>query len=121
MRSIPHLYSLSIPDFTNRAYGHKNFPGDINDVFRVEIIPHLSEGPLAKERVRTIQTKFKLIHIMTGCALFSHKVKLPEWGFEQQEVTCAKSGSLPNSVWYIESNEHPQRKYHHFILDCVLN
>lgn len=23
---------------------------------------------------------------MTGCYLFSHKVKLPEWGFEQQEV-----------------------------------
>ena len=24
---------------------------------------------------------------MTGCYLFSHKVKLPEWGFEQQEVS----------------------------------
>ncbi|KAK3061860.1 hypothetical protein LTS18_005298, partial [Coniosporium uncinatum] len=29
------------------------------------------------------------------------------WGFEQQEVTCAKGGTLPNSVWYIEQNEHP--------------
>ena len=96
--------------FTYRAYGHKDFPGDVNDVFRVEIIPHLSEGLIAKERVRTIQTKFKLVHTQTGCALFSHKVKLPEWGFEQQEVTCARSGTLPNSVWYIESNEHPQRK-----------
>jgi hypothetical protein len=26
---------------------------------------------------------------MTGCYLFSHKVKLPEWGFEQQEVRLA--------------------------------
>jgi dolichyl-phosphate-mannose-protein mannosyltransferase len=35
-------------------------------------------------------------------------VKLPDWGFEQQEVTCAKGGTLPNSVWYIEGNTHPQ-------------
>ena len=94
----------------HRAYGYKGFSGDANDIFRVEIIKHLSDGPAAKERLRTIQTKFKLIHTMTGCALFSHKVKLPDWGFEQQEVTCARSATLPNSVWYIESNDHPQRK-----------
>lgn len=92
------------------AYGHKGFPGDANDIFRVEIVPHLSKGAVAKKRLRTIQTKFRLIHTITGCALFSHKVKLPEWGFEQQEVTCAKSGTLPNSIWYIEQNEHPQLK-----------
>lgn len=90
------------------AYGHKGFEGDSNDMFRVEIVKKLSDGPVAKERLRTIQTKFRLIHIMTGCALFSHKVKLPAWGFEQQEVTCARGGTVPNSIWYVESNEHPQ-------------
>lgn len=90
------------------AYGHKDFPGDSNDMFRVEIVKQLSDGPAAKERLRTIQTKFRLIHTMTGCALFSHKTKLPAWGFEQQEVTCARGGTLPNSIWYVESNEHPQ-------------
>ncbi|KAI5846280.1 Dolichyl-phosphate-mannose-protein mannosyltransferase-domain-containing protein [Morchella snyderi] len=90
------------------AYGYKGFEGDANDVFRVEIIKHLSEGSEAKRRLRTIQTKFKLVHTMTGCVLFSHKVKLPDWGYEQQEVTCAKGATLPNSVWYVEQNEHPQ-------------
>lgn len=88
------------------AYGYDGFEGDANDLFRVEIVKSLSDGALAKERVRTIQTKFKLVHIMTGCVLFSHKVKLPDWGFEQQEVTCAKGGTLPNSIWYVESNTH---------------
>lgn len=88
------------------AYGYEGFEGDANDLFRIEIIKHMSDGPVAKERLRTIQTKFKLVHVMTGCVLFSHKVKLPEWGFEQQEVTCAKGGTLPNSVWYIEQNYH---------------
>ena len=90
------------------AYGYEGFEGDANDMFKVEIIKSMSESEEAKKRVRTIQTKFKLVHIMTGCVLFSHKVKLPDWAWEQQEVTCAKGGTLPNSVWYIESNEHPQ-------------
>jgi len=89
------------------AYGYQGFEGDANDLFRVEIVKSMSDGAEAKTRLRTIQTKFKLVHIMTGCVLFSHKVKLPEWGFEQQEVTCAKGGTLPNSVWYIEQNVHP--------------
>src|SRR3569833_2163187 len=89
------------------AYGYEGFDGDANDFFRVEIIKKQSFGELAKQRVRAIESKFRLVHIMTGCVLFSHKVKLPEWASEQQEVTCARGGTLPNSLWYIESNEHP--------------
>ncbi|KAK6353450.1 hypothetical protein TWF696_005414 [Orbilia brochopaga] len=90
------------------AYGYEGFDGDANDYFRVEIIKSMSKGTLAKERLRTIETRFKLVHVMTGCVLFSHKVKLPSWAYEQQEVTCAKGGTLPNSVWFIEQNVHPQ-------------
>jgi dolichyl-phosphate-mannose-protein mannosyltransferase len=89
------------------AYGYEGFEGDANDFFRIEIVKSMSDGEEAKNRLRTIQTKFKLVHIMTGCVLFSHKVKLPDWASEQQEVTCAKGGTLPNSVWYVEQNEHP--------------
>ena len=89
------------------AYGYEGFEGDANDLFRIEIIKSMSHGAEAKTRVRTIETKFKLDHIITACLLFYHKVKLPESPFEQQEVTCAKGGTLPNSVWYIESNTHP--------------
>lgn len=109
-----HSHDVRAPvteaDWQNEVsgYGYKDFEGDANDVFRVEIVKHLSDGVEAKKRLRTIQTKFKLVHTMTGCLLFSHKVKLPDWGYEQQEVTCAKGGTLPNSVWYIEQNEHSQ-------------
>jgi dolichyl-phosphate-mannose-protein mannosyltransferase len=110
LHSHDHRPPVTEADWQNEvsAYGHKGFEGDANDMFRVEIVKHLSDGPVAKERVRTIQTKFKLVHTMSGCVLFSHKVKLPAWGFEQQEVTCAKGATLPNSIWYIESNEHPK-------------
>ncbi|KAK4161459.1 glycosyltransferase [Cladorrhinum sp. PSN259] len=89
------------------AYGYEGFDGDANDFFRVEIVKKQSKSGVAQQRVRTIDTKFRLVHVMTGCVLFSHKVKLPDWASEQQEVTCARGGTLPNSVWYIESNEHP--------------
>lgn len=110
LHSHDHRPPVTEADWQNEvsAYGYSGFEGDANDVFRVEIIPQMSDGEEAKKRVRTIQTKFKLVHTMTGCVLFSHKVKLPDWGFEQQEVTCAKGGSLPNSIWYVEGNEHPQ-------------
>ena len=90
------------------AYGYEGFEGDANDLFRVEIVKSMCDGAEAKKRLRTIQTKFKLVHVMTGCTLFSHKVKLPDWAYEQQEVTCAKQGTLPNSIWYVEQNEHPK-------------
>ncbi|KAL9036559.1 MAG: hypothetical protein Q9214_006080, partial [Letrouitia sp. 1 TL-2023] len=101
---------VSEADWQNEvsAYGYEGFEGDANDFFRVEIVKSMSDGAAAREHVRTIETKFRLIHIMTGCALFSHKVKLPDWGFDQQEVTCAKQGTLPNSIWYVEQNEHPK-------------
>jgi len=89
------------------AYGYEGFPGDANDLFRIEIVKKQSLAGEARQRLRTLETKFRLVHIMTGCVLFSHKVKLPEWASEQQEVTCAKGGTLPNSLWYIESNAHP--------------
>ncbi|KAJ6178439.1 hypothetical protein N7519_008900 [Penicillium mononematosum] len=94
-------------NMTASGFIEDGFPGDANDLWRVEIVKSMSETPKSKKRLRTIQSKFKLVHVMTGCVLFSHKVKLPDWGWEQQEVTCAKGGTLPNSVWYIESNQHP--------------
>ncbi|GJC90846.1 dolichyl-phosphate-mannose--protein mannosyltransferase 1 [Colletotrichum liriopes] len=84
------------------AYGYEGFEGDANDLFKIEIVKKKSLSSVSKERLRTIETKFRLVHIMTGC------VKLPEWASEQQEVTCARGGTLPNSLWYIEYNEHPQ-------------
>ena len=87
---------ISDVDFQNEvsAYGAPGFTGDANDNWIVEV----EEGDLSDmeswRRLRTIRTHFRLRHALTGCYLFSHKVKLPEWGFEQQEVTCNKQALL---------------------------
>lgn len=90
------------------AYGFEGFDGDANDLFRIEVEESYTPDLAARHNITAINSRFRLIHVMTGCALFSHTVKLPSWGFEQQEVTCAKQGTIPNSIWYIDSNVHPQ-------------
>ncbi|RHZ75364.1 hypothetical protein Glove_216g188 [Diversispora epigaea] len=96
-------------DYQNEvsAYGYEGFAGDANDFWKVEIVDHDKSDPQSRERLRTLHTKFRLQHTITGCYLFSHSIKLPEWGFEQQEVTCVKGGSYEKTLWYIETNSHP--------------
>ncbi|KAG4301438.1 hypothetical protein PCK1_002364 [Pneumocystis canis] len=98
--------SLSDTEWQNEVsgYGHKGFSGDNNDLFRIEIDKSRSYTEKSKINVRAIETKFRLIHVPTGCALFSNHINLPDWGYNQIEVTCAKSGIIENSLWYIESN-----------------
>ncbi|RCH87257.1 hypothetical protein CU097_002945 [Rhizopus azygosporus] len=113
--SVKRLHSHDIrPPMTDleyhnevSAYGFENFTGDANDNWRVEIVEGDKRDPVSKERIRTIHTKFRLVHVITGCHLFSHTVKLPEWGFDQQEVTCIKGGKVPKTLWYVETTENP--------------
>jgi dolichyl-phosphate-mannose-protein mannosyltransferase len=101
---------VSEVDFQNEvsAYGFPDFDGDANDNFQVEIEADETDSRdrHAKKRLRALRTKFRLRHVLTGCYLFSHKVKLPEWGFDQQEVTCNKNPTKENSIWFIETNRH---------------
>lgn len=113
-----HLHShefrppVSDVDFQNEvsAYGMHGFEGDNNDDWVVEIDKGHKKDKHSSKRIRTIRTQFRLRHMITGCYLFSHKVKLPEWGFEQQEVTCNKNAVRPNSLWYVETATHPKCK-----------
>lgn len=104
-------------DYQNEvsAYGFEGFAGDANDHFMIEIDKdHTTEGVRdgSHERVHALRTKFRLRHLLTGCYLFSHRVKLPDWGFDQQEVTCNKNPSRENSIWFIETNTHQAVEAH---------
>jgi dolichyl-phosphate-mannose-protein mannosyltransferase len=114
-----HLHShdvrppVSDVEFQNEvsAYGMAGFAGDANDDWFVEIEHGDRSDKESSKRLRTLRTTFRLRHVLTGCYLFSHKVKLPEWGFEQQEVTCNKNAVKANSLWIIETNNHEAREY----------
>ena len=114
-----HLHShdirppVSDVDFQNEvsAYGMPGFAGDANDDWFVEIEKGDKRDKESHKRLRTLRTIFRLRHALTGCYLFSHKVKLPNWAYEQQEVTCNKNSPKPNSLWFIETAQHEARKF----------
>ncbi|KAF9456199.1 glycosyltransferase family 39 protein [Collybia nuda] len=109
-----HLHShdirppVSDVDFQNEvsAYGMPGFAGDANDDWILEIDSGDKRDKESTKRLRTLRTKFRLRHALTGCYLFSHKVKLPEWGYGQQEVTCNKNAVRANSLWFVETSTH---------------
>ncbi|KII96143.1 glycosyltransferase family 39 protein [Plicaturopsis crispa FD-325 SS-3] len=110
VHSHDHRPPVSDVDFQNEvsAYGFPGFAGDANDDWIVEIEHGDKRDSESHKRVRTLRTVFRLRHALTHCYLFSHKVKLPEWGYEQQEVTCNKNAVRDNSLWFIETSMHPQ-------------
>lgn len=124
-----HLHShdvrppVSEVDFQQEVsgYGFEGFEGDANDNFIIELDEEGGGDDGGRKgngrgwggdresgrRVRTLRSILKFRHQLTGCYLFSHKVKLPDWAYEQQEVTCNKNAVRMNSLWYIETNENP--------------
>ena len=110
LHSHDHRPPVSEVDFQNEvsAYGMPGFIGDANDDWFMEIDHGDGRDSESTKRLRTLRTTFRLRHALTGCYLFSHKVKLPEWGFEQQEVTCNKNAVRPNSLWMVETSVHPK-------------
>lgn len=86
------------------AYGTEK-TNDTNDHWIVEIVR--GEDVTSGETLTTFRSHFKLKHKNRNCYLFSHSVKLPKWGFEQQEVTCGTGVLKRNTIWRVEANEHP--------------
>lgn len=102
--SDAHDYAYEVS--TNATRG---LMGDDAYDFKVRIIARKSHAvnnlPLIK--VRATETVFQLISKGQKCLLLGHDVKLPDWGYGQNEVVCIKEPTIPNSLWYIENNEHP--------------
>lgn len=90
------------------AYGAEGYPGDLNDLWQVEIVPEYSQTAEAKKSVNAITSRIRLRHVVRDCYLLTHQKKLPPWAFGQQEVTCAKGAKIENTLWYVETNYHPK-------------
>lgn len=93
--------------FEVTAYGANGYAGDLNDVWKIETV-NISKSVDSMGNIYAIDTVFKLRHLILGCYLLTHPRKLPEYGFEQQEVTCAFHAKPEMLYWYVETNYHPK-------------
>ncbi|KAJ3021845.1 Protein O-mannosyltransferase 2 [Thoreauomyces humboldtii] len=104
-----HSHPVKAPVSTGQnevsCYGNMTV-GDANDLWKVERVNDLFESK--STRIKSLTTKFRLRHHLSGCLLRSHSVSLPQWGFKQSEVVCQKKAddNSPNHMWNIEQHTH---------------
>ncbi|SCV02836.1 LAMI_0H03378g1_1 [Lachancea mirantina] len=87
--------------------GDQNYTGDSDEMWRLKFIRGTSKfvDVLSPNLI-----EFQLANKGQGCTLIGHDLRLPDWGFEQQEVLCLDSADLGKSLFYIErSNLYLER------------
>jgi len=101
---------MSEEDYQNEVSGYGG-PDvvDPQDNWVIEIVKGKNDE--SRKFVKSYDTVFRLRHKNTGCYLYSHSVQLPDWGFEQQEVTCGSEVLKENTLWRIEMNSNSECKY----------
>jgi dolichyl-phosphate-mannose-protein mannosyltransferase len=83
------------------GYGFPNHTGDSNDFWRVQI-DNNSRYPEAGQYLESRRSEFRLFHTNQDCHLYSTFERLPDWGFQQQEVSCIQEGMKPKTMWVID-------------------
>ncbi|KAI5288888.1 hypothetical protein KEM54_004735 [Ascosphaera aggregata] len=54
------------------------------------------------QEFRTMSSLFRLIHVPTKVAMWTHSKPLPEWGFKQAEINGNKKTLETSNIWYAE-------------------
>ncbi|KAF9578019.1 hypothetical protein BGW38_006427, partial [Lunasporangiospora selenospora] len=55
------------------------------------------------DKLRTMASNFKLVHVDTKVAVWTHSEVLPDWGFGQQEVNGNKNLMQKSNLWLSDS------------------
>jgi dolichyl-phosphate-mannose-protein mannosyltransferase len=69
-----------------------------NDTLFTVELEHNKEGAVWRTRAG----QFKLIHVPTRVAMWTHTKVLPEWGFQQQEINGNKNLLQSSNIWFVE-------------------
>jgi len=72
----------------------------------VEFVSFQPAHPASRANLTTFHTVFRLEHVNQNCHLYT-KMRLPNWGFNQREVTCMTTSSQVSTRWRVVHNEHP--------------
>ncbi|PGH08287.1 hypothetical protein AJ80_07883 [Polytolypa hystricis UAMH7299] len=60
------------------------------------------ENGKKNQEFKTMSTPFKLIHVPTRVAMWTHTKPLPEWAFKQAEINGNKNIQQSSNIWYAE-------------------
>ncbi|CCH46523.1 Dolichyl-phosphate-mannose-protein mannosyltransferase 1 [Wickerhamomyces ciferrii] len=81
------------------CFGNKTFSGNETDLFLLKVENEDPNRPF----VESVNTKFRLWNQKKKCTILSHDLKLPDWGFNQQEVLCIESPNVERALFIFET------------------
>ncbi|KAL4737546.1 Dolichyl-phosphate-mannose-protein mannosyltransferase-domain-containing protein [Aspergillus similis] len=58
-----------------------------------------------KQEFRTLSSQFKLVHVPTKVAMWTHTTPLPDWAYKQAEINGNKNVLQSSNIWYVEAIE----------------
>lgn len=92
---------------TVSTYFKKEMEIDPSDVWRLDIV-----GGKKGDILETVRKDFQLVSTTHKCVLTTTGKNYPEWGFGASEVACHPKLHDERSVWHIDENIYPRRKFH---------
>jgi dolichyl-phosphate-mannose-protein mannosyltransferase len=90
-------------DFELSTIGNSSTEGDETEQFKLKSVDGSNDG-----YIESFHTKLQIYSPSDFCTVLSHDLKLPDWGFNQQEVLCIKSPQPSRSTFYIETVKYPK-------------
>ncbi|OAX83533.1 hypothetical protein ACJ72_02108 [Emergomyces africanus] len=60
------------------------------------------EKAKAGQEFKTLSSLFKLVHVPTKVAMWTHTTPLPDWAFQQAEINGNKMMQQASNLWYVE-------------------
>nr|XP_039273623.1 protein O-mannosyl-transferase 2-like [Styela clava] len=113
LRHIPtklylHSFARPSPISTNKQIvscaNGTNVEDKLNELWKIDVV---KTTDITTGKIRVIQTKFRLIHVNSGCALHSSFKKLPDWAANQYEVVCSHlHRDFQTALWNVEIHYH---------------
>jgi dolichyl-phosphate-mannose-protein mannosyltransferase len=61
------------------------------------------ENGKPNQEFKTMAGQFKLIHMPTKVAMWTHTSPLPDWAYKQAEINGNKNSQQASNIWYVES------------------
>ncbi|KAF2724448.1 glycosyltransferase family 39 protein [Polychaeton citri CBS 116435] len=90
-------YHPTNQEFTTSPAEEANGPRYNDTLFELRV-----ENAKAGQDFRTMASQFKLVHVPTKVAMWTHTTPLPDWAFRQAEINGNKNIMQSSNIWYVE-------------------
>lgn len=64
------------------------------------------DGGKTGQEFRSLSSHFRLVHVPTRVAMWTHTTPLPEWAFKQSEINGNKNMMQISNLWFVDSIEN---------------